>query len=84
VNVLDSLQQWHLRRMRQLTTGGRAKPSAAAGEPTMRYYRRTPNSFYPACTKHGALAAIGGGKWRCPFPGCNIGVEYPVEPQGQG
>lgn len=30
---------------------------------------------YPACSKHGALAAVGEGKWRCMVDGCNAGAQ---------
>lgn len=32
---------------------------------------------YPACSYHGALIAIGGGKWRCLVEGCNAGAQTP-------
>lgn len=33
--------------------------------------------LYPACSRHGALTAIGGGKWRCLVVGCNAGAQTP-------
>lgn len=34
-----------------------------------------PAGTYPACSLHGALAAVGQGKWRCLVEGCNAGAE---------
>ncbi len=37
-----------------------------------------PAGFYPACSLHGALSALGGVgsmKWRCMVEGCNAGAE---------
>lgn len=57
---------------RELEGGGRGS-GANAGEPGLAEYEC---GTYPACSIHGAMTAIGGGKWRCLAPECNIGVEW--------
>ena len=70
---LYDAQRAHAERtLRPLEDGSRGT-GEHAGILTMRKY--TPG-WYPACTRHGALVAVGGGKWRCLTPGCNIGAEW--------
>jgi hypothetical protein len=33
-----------------------------------------PAGVYPACSRHGALVAVGRGTWRCLVDGCNAGA----------
>lgn len=58
-----------LSRLTVLEDGARGS-GARRGEVTV---RRWAGAYYPACTIHGAMNAIGGDKWRCLAPGCNIG-----------
>lgn len=80
-SVLAPLRAWHLNRLEVLTEGRRARTGAAPGIASVRHYRRTPNSFYPACSKHGAMNAVGTEIWRCLAPECNVGCKYPVPPK---
>lgn len=40
-------------------------------------YHPLADGYYPTCSLHGAMVAIGGGeddmKWRCLVTGCNVG-----------
>ena len=70
--VVAPARRLALSRQTVLEDGARGS-GERRGEATVRQYAG--GEFYPACTLHGAMNAIGGGKWRCLAPGCNIGVE---------
>lgn len=44
-----------------------------AGDVTVRKYA---GRYYPACTNHGAMSAVGGNIWRCLVTACNVGCEW--------
>ena len=54
-----------------LLTGARG-PALRRGEVGVAHF---PAGLYPACSLHGALNAIGSGKWRCLVEGCNTGAQ---------
>lgn len=46
---------------------------ANAGTPVLAMFKP---GAYPACTKHGAMNALGNDIWRCLAFGCNVGTRY--------
>jgi hypothetical protein len=43
------------------------------GEPGLADF---PAGSYPACSRHGAMTAVGGEIWRCLIEGCNTGGRW--------